>query len=165
MAGEVYDKSPPHPCERLARLEGQSNFLSLLAGIEAGPDTTEDAAALAMSRQSWLGPPELLEAYWCESTLYRRPICQGVFDLIDGMGRGVAEKDRVWTKAAIFDAFELFGGRVPSSGKARAKQFKARTEDYYAARKLAEGLLYAMTGDIQRRWLAARFRETGPTRD
>lgn len=156
---EFYDPRPPHPCERLGRLEGQSNFLSLLAGVEAGPDTTDDVGALSFARRAGGGPPELLEARWGQSILYRQQLCQIVFDVIDDMGRGVAVKDRIWTKAAVFDGFELFGGRQPASGRARAKQFKARYEDYLATRKLAEGVLTALTGEVQRRWLRARFRE------
>lgn len=139
-------------------MEGQSNFLSLLAGIEAGPDTTEDAAALAFARTAGDVDPEFLEAFWGGSVLYRRELCQIVFDVIDRMGRGVAAKDRIWTKAAVLDAFELFGGRAPSPGRVRAKQFKARYEDYLATRKLAEGLFHAMTGTVQGVWLKVRFR-------
>lgn len=152
-----YDPRPPHPCERLARLEGQSNFLSLLAGLEAGPDTTEDAAALALARRPWAPPPELLEAFWGGSRLYRRAICAGLFDLIDQQGQGIAKKDREWVKAAILDAFDKFMGASPPAARARAKRFKARYEDYLATRKFAEALLYRLLGDVQWRWLRARF--------
>lgn len=155
----LYDSRPPHPCERLARIEGQSNFLSLLAGIEAGPDTTEDMAALAFARARCDSPPELLEAFWAGSTLYRRQICQFVFDEIDGLGTGVREKDRVWVRGAILDALDLLGGRWPETGKSRAKALKVRYEDYLATRKLAEGLMFAMLGNLQREWIRARFRE------
>lgn len=155
----LWSTEPPHRCERLARAEGQSNFLSLLAGIEAGPDTTEDMAALAFARSLDGEPPELLEAYWGASVLYRYQICQYVFHVIEGLGSGVAERDRLWVRGAILDAFDLFGGRKPDTGKNRAKQLHVRYEDYLATRKLAEGLLFGMTGSIQREWIRARFRE------
>lgn len=155
---DLYDPRPPHPCERLARLEGQSNFLSLLSGVEAGPDTTEDAGALAFARKGGGVAPEFLEAFWGGSTLYRRELCQVVFDAIDRMGRGVAEKDRVWVKGAVLDAFELFGGRYPEPGRVRAKRLRARYEDYLATRKLAEGLFHGLAGTAQATWLKARFR-------
>lgn len=148
---------PPHPCERLARAEGQSNFLSLLAGVEAGPDTTEDMAALAFCRRLGGDLPEILEARWGGSTLYRNQICQRVFESIQVMGTGVRPEDRIWVKGSILDAFELFGGRYPDTGKRRARALKVRYEDYLATRKFAEGLMFGMAGTMQRLWIRARF--------
>ena len=155
MSKYHWDTPPPHPCERLARLVGQSNFLGLLSGQESGPDTTEDAAALAMCRGE--NPPELLEAYWGGSILYRRSLCQVVFDEIDAAGTGIPERDRVWVKGAVFDAFELTCGRWPKPGRSRARGFKVRYEDYLATRKLAEGILHMRIGTVGRAWIAARF--------
>lgn len=153
--GEFWDKSPPHRCERLARMEGQSNFLSLLAGVEAGPDTTQDAAALAFIRTD--APPELLEAKWAGSQLYRPAICQLVFDVMDEAG-DVKDGDRLWVKAAILDAFALFSTGVCPVGVRRARRFKARTEAYYATRKFALAMLQSMASELEGRWIRARFR-------
>lgn len=154
--GEHWDDSPPHPCERLARMEGQSNFLSLLAGVEAGPDTTEDAAALSFARARSPAPMEVLEAKWAASQLYRPAICQLVFDVMDEAG-DVKERDRLWVKAAILDAFRLFTTGHAPIGTDRARQFKTRTDAYYATRKFALSMLQSMANEAERFWIAARF--------
>ena len=151
-----FDKSPPHPCERLARINGQTNYWRLLAGVEECVDTTDDMAALAFARKSG-GPPELLEAYWGGSTAHRLVLCQLVFDFINRAGRGIAKRDRVWTKAAILDGFDRFIG-VRRSAATRATKFKVRREEYHATRTLAEGLFYRWAGFVQPDWIHARFR-------
>lgn len=151
--GEYWDDAPPHPCERLGRQEGQSNFLSLLAGIEAGPDTTEDAAALAFTDCGL--PPEILVAKWASSQLYKPAICQLVFDVMDEAG-DVKDGDRIWVKAAILDAFVLFTTGICAPGASRAKRFKARTEAFYATRKFALAMLQSMAGTLERDWIRAR---------
>lgn len=154
--GEHWDDSPPHPCERLARMEGQSNFLSLLAGVEAGPDTTEDAAALSFARARSPAPMEVLEAKWAASQLYKPAICQLVFDVMDEAG-DVKDGDRLWVKAAILDAFSLFTrGRAPI-GTDRARRFKVRTDAYYATRKFALSMLQSMSATVENEWVRARF--------
>ena len=152
--GEYWDDAPPHPCERLARQEGQSNFLSLLAGVEAGPDTTEDAAALAFVDCGL--PAEILVAKWAGSCLYRPAICQLVFDVMDEAG-DVKERDRLWVKAAILDAFRLFTTGHAPIGTDRARQFKTRTDAYYATRKFALSMLQSMANEAERYWIVARF--------
>jgi hypothetical protein len=154
-----FDPSKPHPCERLARISGQTNYWRLLAGIEEGADTTEDMAALSFARRNRVAPPELLEAYWGGIQSFRMDLCQYVFDAIDAAGTGVRVKDRVWVKASILDAFDLFTGQRPGLLRHRAAQYKVRLEDFVAARKLAEGFLYRFSGDIQPRWIRARLRE------
>ena len=153
--GEYWDKSPPHPCERLARMEGQSNFLSLLAGVEAGPDTTQDAAALSFMRSD--APPEVLEAKWAGSQLYKPAICQLVFDVMDEAG-DVRDGDRLWVKAAILDAFGLFTTGVCPVGVRRARRFKAPVEAFYAARKFALAMLQSMASEMEPLWSRARYR-------
>ena len=152
--GEYWDDAPPHPCERLARQEGQSNFLSLLAGVEAGPDTTEDAAALAFVDCGL--PAEILVAKWAGSCLYRPAICQLVFDVMDEAG-DVKERDRLWVKASILDAFRLFTTGHAPIGTDRARQFKTRTDAYYATRKFALSMLQSMANEAERYWIVARF--------
>jgi hypothetical protein len=152
--GEYWDDSPPHPCERLGRQEGQSNFLSLLAGVEAGPDTTEDAAALAFVDCGL--PPEILVAKWAGSSLYKPAICQLVFDVMDDAG-DVPERDRLWVKAAILDAFAVFTQGYGPNGRLRAKRFKVGHEPYYATRKFALAMLQSMAAEVERAWIVARF--------
>jgi hypothetical protein len=138
----------------LARQEGQSNFLSLLAGVEAGPDTTEDAAALAFIDCGL--PPAILVAKWAGSQLYKPAICQLVFDVMDEAG-DVKDGDRLWVKAAILDAFALFTTGICPPGAARAKKFKARAEAFYATRKFALAMLQSMAWTLERDWIRARF--------
>lgn len=152
--GTYWDTSPPHPCERLARMEGTSNFLGLLSGQEAGPDTTEDAAALAMCRTAG-GVPEALEARWAGTQRDKVALCHMVYDTLPK----VADKDRTWTKAAILDGFYLFSGergRVRDH-RERAKTFKVRHDDYHTVRKYAERLLTNLANDSERPWIQARF--------
>lgn len=153
--GEYWDDTPPHPCERLGRLEGQSNFLSLLAGVEAGPDTTQDAAALSFCRLTGGAPAELLEAKWAASQLYKPAICQLVFDVMDEAG-DIREGDRLWVKASILDAFSLFtAGKCPL-GKERARRFRVGNDPYFAARKFALAMMQSMASDLERHWVRAR---------
>jgi hypothetical protein len=153
---QFYDKSPPHPCERLSRVEGQTNYWRCLAGMEEGVDTTEDMAALAFARKSGV-PPELLEAFWGGSTQHRISLCQMAFDFIHRGGTGIIKKDRIWVKGAILDGFDRFCGQRRSAQR-RAKKFGVRLEDYLATRKLAEGLFYRWAGFVQPDWIHARFR-------
>ncbi|MGN2244925.1 hypothetical protein ACFWZU_15630 [Frateuria sp. GZRR33] len=152
----VFDPTKPHPCERIARIEGQTNFWRLLAGVEESVDTTEDMAALSFARRSGC-PPELLEAYWGGSRIHRRELCLMCFRVLDAIGRGIRDKDRVWTLGAIIDGFDRFCG-IRRSAKNRAEHFKARREDYLATRKLAEGLFYRWAGFVQPEWIKARYR-------
>lgn len=154
-----FDASKPHPCERLARLEGQSNFLSLLSGIEAGPDTTMDAAALGMTRRRGR-IPEILEAYWGRSSLHRIALCQLVFDAIAEQGE-IKPRDRIWMKGAILDAFDRYTTGACGVGRLRARHHKVDSNAYEAVRKIAEGMFTAMQGDAQPEWVRARFSTHG----
>lgn len=150
----LFSTDPPHPCERLARIEGQSNFLGLLSGSEAGPDTTEDMAALAMSRAEG-AVPEALEIRWSGSIRHKLAFCQMVFDLLSP-----ADKDRTWTRAAILDGFQLFREGCCAEAQAKARLFKVRKEDYLAVRKFAERTMLAVAMDAERPWIRARFSGT-----
>lgn len=153
MSDLFFTASNPHPCERLARLEGQSNFLSLMAGIEAGPDTTMDVAALGMIRDRCV--PEILEAYWGQSRAYRYALGQLVFNSINAHGK-IREKDRIWVKGAILDAYYRFTTGTCKVARMRAKRFRVDTNAYETTRKLAEGLFTAMEGDARPHWLYVR---------
>ena len=69
----------------------------------------------------------------------------------------VKERDRLWVKAAILDAFQLFTTGRTHIGTDRARQFKARTDAYYATRKFALSMLQGMANEAERYWIAARF--------
>lgn len=69
---EVFDYSRPHPCERLARWSGQTNYWVVVDGNEIGADTTQDAAALAFAQSHTRAPTEVLAAYW--GGAYRMPL-------------------------------------------------------------------------------------------
>lgn len=148
-----WDHSPPHPCERLARMEGQSNFLSLLAGIEAGPDTTQDMAALAMCRCRGV-LPEALEARWGGSLAYKTAFCKLVFDVLQP-----AEKDKTWARAAILDGFYRFTGNKAQTRVAteRAKTFGCSVANFRLVRKFAQRVLSGLADEAERPWIRARF--------
>jgi len=148
---DLYSTDPAHPCERLAKLEGQSNFLALLSGQEAGPDTTEDAAALAMSR-GFGGFPEALEARWSGSVRHKVALCHLVISTLT-----VADRDRTWVKAAILDGYAIFAGKPCKDSATAAKLFKVRKGDYLAVRKYAERLLLELATNAERPWIRARF--------
>ena len=141
------------PCERLARMEGASNFLSLLAGVEQArtrrrmpPPCLSPVASLQCRR----GAGGSLGA----SQLYRPAICQlGVRR--DGRSRRREERDRLWVKASILDAFRLFTTGHAPIGTDRARQFKTRTDAYYATPKFALSMLQSMANEAERYWIAA----------
>jgi len=155
IPADIYSAAPPHPCERLGRITGQSNFLSLLAGVEAGADTTQDMAALAMARRR--GIPEMLEAYWGGSRLHRWAICQIVFDAIHAISR-IKDRDRIWVKGSILDAFDLVTTGECPVGRTRAKQFRVDHDAYHSSRKLAESLFRQLIEDVQPGYVRARLR-------
>lgn len=154
MEVQLWEAGPAPAVERLARIEGQSNFLSLLAGIEAGPDTTQDMAALGLIRRRCI--PESLEAYWAGSRLYRDALCRLVLDALAGELGAIKERDRVWAKAAVLDAFELFVAGRCSPAQARARQFKVDNHAFQALRKAAHGVFVRLEGDARPRWQHAR---------
>lgn len=153
---ELFDPNPAPAVERLARIEGQSNFLSLMAGIEAGPDTTEDMAALAFSRASG-GVPEALEAYYAQSRLFRLPLMSLLFACIQQDWKPPT-KDYPWIQGAIADAFLLVQrGECKGVGR-RARKFKTDAAVYAAMRKLAQGVFSELIANSERAWCAARLR-------
>lgn len=143
-SGKLYDDRRAPAIEALARIEGQSNFLSLLAGVEAGPDTTEPMATLSFAR-AWGCIPESLEAHIGKSLLYRLPLMSIVADAL-GNALNPEDGDWPWIRGAIADAFYILrdGRCVPA--EERAKQYGVRKVDYSAVRKTASGVFDAITG-------------------
>lgn len=158
MEGEFYSTKPPAAIERLARIEGESNFNSMLMGVEAGRDTTQDMAGLAMSRR-WVGHPfgpELLETHVSQSTMFRLPIMTVVFRAILAEGK-IRESDYPWIQGAIADAFALIRvGWCKTLGN-RARSFHVDISAYSATRKLAHGVMLGILDRAETEWKNARF--------
>lgn len=153
--GDYYQpsRSPKH--EWLARIEGQSNFLSLLAGIEAGPDTTEPMAALAFSKSRG-SIPEFLEAHVAKSSLYKLPIMSAVFMLLVREWHP-PEKDWPWIQGAVADAFLDMrdGPKAVKPIKSRARRFRVDVVVYGAMRKAAAKLMDDFLTDARAKYYAA----------
>lgn len=151
---DLWDPSEAPPYERLARMEGQSNFLSLLAGVESGPDTTQDMAALAISRSAG-AVPEMLEAYAAQSGLYSRPLMSMVFNAIRDELKP-KERDYPWMQGAVADAFILirYGHCKPVA--LRALSFRVDNAVYRVIRKMAFAIMHEMVDEAIRRFTIAR---------
>jgi hypothetical protein len=158
---ELFSTAPPEAIERLAKIEGTSNFLSMLAGIEAGPDTTQDMAALAFSRRGDV-VPEMLEAYVARSAMFKIPLMSIVF-------RAVCRechpkpKDYPWVQGTIADAFGIVRtGECKPLGQ-RAKWFRVDISAYSAMRKLAHGVFLGILDRAEQEWKTARFSKSRAT--
>lgn len=154
VAEDVFDATPPPAIERLARIEGQSNFLSLLAGIVAGPDTTEDMAALSFSRARG-GLPEAIEAHIGQSDIFRLPLMSMTFDAICAELRPKPEELN-WMRCATADGFLLFRSGQCKASALRAKRCKVQKSAYLAIRKLAYSVLMDFAARSEVAWLSAR---------
>lgn len=158
---EFFTHEPPARVERLARIEGQSNFLSLLAGIEAGPDTTEDMAASSFARFNHGVVPETLEVHIAKSDLFKWPLMSMVFTSIvanlERKGGKIKARDKPWMQGAVADAFLLLRDGKCKYHKDRAKQFRVDHEAYGAFRKLAESEFQSLKDDAETAWEEARF--------
>lgn len=166
MSAQLFDVTRPAKIERLAKIEGQSNFLSLLAGIEASPDSTEDMAALAFAR-AWGCVPEVLEAYVAKSDIFKLPLMSAVYYAIGeefaNSGKAIRGKDRLWVMGAIADAFMIMRDGFCRPIEFRAKRFKVDKHVYAAMRKLAGGIFTSLIGDAESAWTQCRFSDS--TRD
>lgn len=160
---DYYSTEKPPKVERLARIEGQSNFLSLLAGVEAGADTTEDMAALAFARSRG-AIPEVLEAHVAKSDLYKLPLMSMVFWAIVREYHP-KEKDWPWVQGAVADAFMLTRDGRCRPIKERAYNFRVGDAVYGAMRKVAEGIFAEFLADARAKYLHAMRPATGLPRD
>ena len=146
----LFDAKKAPLVERLARIEGQSNFLSLLSGVEAGPDTTQDMGALAFARARG-AIPEFLEAHVAQSKLYRIPMMTLVFRAVCET-RKPDEREAVWIRCAVSDAFLIFSAGKCKAGEVRAKQCKVQKAAYLAMRNLAHGVMTEFCYHAEREW-------------
>jgi hypothetical protein len=158
---DLWDAKPAPPHERLARIEGQSNFLSLLAGVEAGPDTTQDMGALSFSR-GYGAMPEVLECHVAQSELFKLPLMSLVFDAVKAE-MSPPEKDWPWVQGAIADAFLLLRTGHCKPLQLRARRFRVDISAYSAMRKLAHGVLLEWLSRAERGWYSAS--KSGATKD
>lgn len=150
----LFDPSRKPVVERLAGIEGQSNFLSILAGIEAGPDTTEDMGALSFARRRGC-VPEVLEAWVAQSGLYRLPLMSLVYRAVKNEFKPDA-KDLPWIAGAIADAFLLLRYGECKTVESRAKCFRVDRHAYGAMRKVAHGVFAEMRDRAEREYMRAR---------
>lgn len=151
---DLYSTKRPPAHEWIAGIEGQSNFLSLLAGIEAGPDTTQIMGALAFSR-SLGATPEVLEAHVAKSVLYKLPLMSMVFMAVV-REYGPEEGEWPWIQGAIADAFMLLRDGACKPIKDRARSFTVGEGPYNAMRKVAEGIFNELLSTARAKYNAAR---------
>jgi hypothetical protein len=163
---EPYTREPPHPCERLARIEGESAWFKNLAGIEECADMTEPMAALAFGRRFSGEPMESLEVKWGGSRLHVRALSEYVLRAIEARaGKPIRPSDRVWMKAAVRDAVEIVRGAKVRAGGAvppirdRAKAFHVHTDTYGAVRSVAQGIAEGIAGTCEPAFVRALFRD------
>lgn len=153
---DVFTHERPHPCERLARLEGQTNYWLAFGGSEAGSDTTMDAGALAFAERRSGIPSSVLLAYWGGSHRARYALASCILYSIGGR---CASRDGSLRAArgAVLDAVDVFRGVEIGALAQRAARRGMRHEDYSALFKLAGGILHSWLGEIQPEWITARF--------
>jgi hypothetical protein len=154
LLNDLWNASKPPAVERLARIEGQSNFLSMLQGVEVGPDTTEDMGALSFARLRGC-IPETLEAQVAQSTLFKLPLMSIVYRSVISEF-GPPERDLRWIRGAIADAFLLLSRGECKPAAQRARRFKVDRHAYAAMRKIAHGVLLEMADRAERAWKSAR---------
>lgn len=155
-AREVFSRERPHPCERLARLEGQTNYWLAFGGSEAGTDTTMDAGALAFAERRSGIPAEVLTAYWGGSRQARYALASCILYSVGG--RFVSRDGSLRSaRGAILDAVDAFRGVDIGALDARARLRGMDVGAYTALWKLAGGLLHAWLGEIQPEWIVSRF--------
>ena len=153
---DVFTHERPHPCERLARLEGETNYWLVFDGSEAGSDTTMDAGALAFAERRSGIPAGVLLAYWGGSPHARYALATCLLHAIGARGMTSDGSLRA-ARGIILDAVDVFRGVDIGALGARAARRGIRHEDYAALFKLAGGILHAWLGEIQPEWIVARF--------
>lgn len=161
---EPYTREPPHPCERLAKIEGESAWFKNLAGIEASSDMTETMAALSFGRRFSGEPMESLEIKWGGSRLHVRALSEYVLRAIEALaGKPIKPSDRVWMRAAVRDAVEIVRGAKVGAGvpsvQRRAKQFRVDNHAYGAVRSVAQGMAEGIAGTCEPAFVRALFRD------
>lgn len=163
---EPYTREPPHPCERLAKIEGESAWFKNLAGVEEASDMSEPMAALSFGRNFSAEPMESLEVKWGGSRLFARALSAYVLRAIEERaGKPIKPGDRVWMKAAVRDAVEIVRGARVGAGcrvppiRARARAFRVDHDAYGAVRSFAQGIAEGIAGTCEPAFVRALFRD------
>lgn len=156
---EIFEGDKPDKIERLARIEGQGNFWSVLAGVDAARDTTEDMAALSFARSQG-AIPEILETYVAQTGVWRTPIMAMTFRALCEELRP-RQKDKRWMMAAVSDAFLLLRYGECKPLQERAKSVCAYVEEYALIRKIAHGVMIGWLDKSIREWKKAMRDERG----
>jgi hypothetical protein len=154
MDTAVFDPSKPDAIELIARIEGSGNFYSLMAGIEAGPDTTGVMGALAFSRLKG-AIPEVLEAHVAQSLMFRLPLQTMAFGAICEHLKP-KWNDYGWIRGAVADAFQIVRRGECLPLHIRAKRFHVGHEVYGAMRKAAHGIFSTILNDAIAEFKRAR---------
>lgn len=164
---DPYTREPPHPCERLAKVEGEAAWFKNLAGIEEATDMTEPMAALSFGRAFSSEPMEVLEVKWGGARLYVRAMTYHVLGQIEAISKkAIKPSDRAWMVAAVRDAVELVRGEKSRGRRAsvvpireRAKQFRVDHDAYAAVRIFAQGLVESSAGTAEPAYVRAMYRD------
>ncbi|MDE2467323.1 MAG: hypothetical protein KGL35_00885 [Bradyrhizobium sp.] len=156
--GQFFDASKPHPCERLARWTGQTNFWMVTLGDEGAVDTTQDAAALAFAEDLTGIPGEVLLAYWGDGRSYRRSLAAMILhELVTHHRVRIRDRDRIRVKRAILHGVDRFMHVSVWPYEVAAKRARMDESAFTALAKLTEGVLHRLQGTIQPEWLYARY--------
>lgn len=164
---EPYTREPPHPCERLARIEGESAWFKNLAGIEECTDMAESMAALSFGRAFCSEPMEVLEVKWGGARLHVKAMTYYVLGQIEAISKKtIKPSDRAWMVAAVRDAVELVRGERSRGRRAsvipimvRARQFHVDHNAYAAVRTFAQGLVEYSAGTAEPAYVRAMYRD------
>jgi hypothetical protein len=153
-SAEVFEYSKPEPIERLARIEGQTNFWSILPGQTEGPDTSPDMASISLARK-WCAFPEILEVFVAQSDRFKIPLMSLVFEAIRERFRP-KKKDLPWIRGTVADAYLLLRYGRCKPYEDRAKQFKVDVSAYSAMRKVSTSIVWLMLDEADKAWTRAR---------
>jgi hypothetical protein len=156
---DTYSYERAHPCERLARLEGETNYWLAFGGSDAGSDTTMDAGALAIAERRSGVPAHVLLAYWGGSRMARYALATCVWHALLAVGAKFTGSSERGPRGAVLDAVDMFRGIDIGALSNRAQRRGMRHEEYSALVKLSGGILHGWAGEIQPEWIEARFRE------
>lgn len=153
---DLFSTARPHPCERLARWTGQTNYWLAFGGSDVAADTTGDALAMGIAQGVCAFPVEVLIAFWGDPKAYRVPLAAAVLRMMEMCGCKIAPRDRICAKRAVLYAVDRFSGSEVWSVLAAAKRANMRAQDFSALVRLADGILDVWRADAQKAWISAR---------
>lgn len=161
---DTFSRERPHPCERLAKVAGETNYWVLYkqlsgagASAEFGTDSTADMGALAIAERRSGIPGDVLLAYWAGLPQGRHGIGAVVLAQMIDAGFDIKPRDAVRVKGAILDAVDRFRGVDIGDLNDRAKRRRMDVLAYKPLVKWVESSLWSMLGYLQPEWVGARF--------